>query len=217
VVALTEIMNMTKFILEGSTITLELFAITIIISIPLGILVALGKLSQNKILNRILGLYTWVLRGTPLLLQVFFAYFGLPVFGIRLEPLQAASIAFILNYTAYLAEIFRAGIQSVDKGQYEAAKALGMNYRVMMFKIVIPQAIVRVLPPTCNEAISLIKDTALVSVIGLGEISRAAKEIVTREFNITPFIIAAVIYLLITWVLVYIFRLLEKKYTIRAN
>ena len=216
-VVLNEIINMTQFILKGCTITFELFAITIIISIPLGVIVALGKISQNKVLNSVLGLYTWVLRGTPLLLQVFFAYFGLPVIGIKLEPLQAASIAFILNYTAYLAEIFRAGIQSVDKGQYEAAKALGMNYRIMMFKIIIPQAIVRVLPATCNETISLIKDTALVSVIGLGEISRAAKEIVTREFNITPFIIAAVIYLIITWVLVYAFRLLEKKYMIRAN
>lgn len=212
---LTSVLETTKYIALGGKITFELFAITIVLSIPLGIVVSLGKLSKSKILRRLLGIYTWVFRGTPLLLQVFFVYFGLPVFGVRLQPLSSAALAFTLNYTAYLAEIFRAGIQSIDKGQYEAAKVLGMNYRQTMIRIIIPQAIPRVLPPISNETINLIKDTALVSVIGLGEISRAAKEIVTREFTVTPFIIACIIYLGITSIFIMIFRKLENRYAAR--
>jgi polar amino acid transport system permease protein len=145
---------------------------------------------------------------------LFFAYFGLPVIGIRLSPLSAAGLAFTINYAAYLAEIFRGGIESIDKGQYEAAKVLGMNYYQTMTKIIIPQTARNVLPPVCNESINLIKDSALVATIGVGDLLRAAKEVVTRDFTITPFIIAAVIYLIITSVLVIAFRHLEKKYSI---
>lgn len=205
--------NITGFILKGSLISLKLFIIVAVFSVPLGILVALGKNSKIKPLKTILSLYTWVFRGTPLLLQLFFTYFGLPVIGIRLEPLTAASIAFSINYGAYLAEIFRAGIESVDKGQLEASKALGMNYRQTMVYIIIPQAVKNVIPPICSESINLIKDTALVAAIGIGDLLRAAKEIVTRDFTITPFMIAAAIYLLITSVLVIMFRTLEKKYS----
>lgn len=205
--------DITGFILKGSLITLKLFIIVSIFSVPLGILVAIGKISKIKPLKTILSLYTWAFRGTPLLLQLFFTYFGLPVIGIRLEPLTAASIAFSINYGAYLAEIFRAGIESVDKGQFEASKALGMNYRQTMVYIIIPQAIKNVIPPICSESINLIKDTALVAAIGIGDLLRAAKEIVTRDFTVTPFMIAAAIYLLITSVLVIIFRTLEKKYS----
>lgn len=204
------------YILKGSGITLKLSLITIIFSIPLGVLIALGKVSTLKILNYILSAYTWCFRGTPLLLQIFFVYFGLPVFGIRFKPLTAASIAFVLNYSAYLAEIFRSGINSINIGQFEAAKVLGMNYYQTMSLIILPQAVTRVFPPVCSEAINLIKDTALVSVIGIGELSRAAKEIVTRDFTITPFAVAAVIYLTITMFIVLIFRQLEKKYVIRS-
>lgn len=204
------------YILKGSGITLKLSLITIIFSIPFGILIALGKVSTLKFLNYILSAYTWCFRGTPLLLQIFFIYFGLPVFGIRFQPLTAAAIAFVLNYSAYLAEIFRSGINSINIGQFEAAKVLGMNYSQTMSLIILPQAITRVFPPVCSEAINLIKDTALVSVIGIGELSRAAKEIVTRDFTITPFAVAAVIYLTITMFIVLLFRQLEKKYVIRT-
>ncbi|QXM05434.1 amino acid ABC transporter permease [Crassaminicella indica] len=206
--------NVTGFILRGSIITLQLYAVTIIFSIPLGMLCALGKISKFKWVNKLIGIYTWVFRGTPLLLQLFFTYYGLSVFGIKLGRFQAAAITFILNYAAYFTEIFRAGIESIDKGQYEAAKALGMNYRQTMSRIILPQAIKRVLPPTSNEAITLIKDTALVAAIGMGDILRAAKEVLTRDFKVTSFIIAGIIYLLLTSIVVMIFKKLEQKYAI---
>ncbi len=203
--------DVTIFILKGSVISLKLFFITMIFSIPLGMLIAMGKISKLKILKIILGAYTWIFRGTPLMLQLFFAYFGLPVIGIRLSPLTAASITFIINYSAYLAEIFRGGIDSIDKGQYEASKVIGLNHFQTMFKVIIPQAIRNVVPAVCNENINLIKDSALVAAIGIGDMLRAAKEIVTREFTITPFFIAALLYLLMTAVIVIAFRQLEKK------
>ncbi|HBC97846.1 MAG TPA: amino acid ABC transporter permease [Clostridium sp.] len=208
------LVDITEFILKGSLITGELFFITALFSVPLGCIVAVGKISKIKPLKALLSLYTWAFRGTPLLLQLFFTYFGLPVIGIRLSPLAAASIAFIINYAAYLAEIFRAGIESVNKGQYEASKVLGMSHCQAMTKIIIPQAARNVIPPICNESINLIKDSALVATIGVGDLLRAAKEVVTRDFTITPFIIAAVIYLAITSVLVIVFKKLEKKYSI---
>lgn len=211
---MANLMDITGFILKGSIITIKLFIIVAICSVPLGILVAMGKISNIKPLRSVLSLYTWVFRGTPLLLQLFFTYFGLPVIGIRLEPLTAASIAFTINYGAYLAEIFRAGIESIDKGQFEAAKALGMNYRQTMIQIILPQAARNVLPPICSEAINLIKDTALVASIGVGDLLRAAKEVVTRDFTITPFIIAAALYLVISSLLVLMFRKLEKKFSV---
>lgn len=203
--------DVTIFILKGSVISLKLFFITMIFSIPLGMLIAIGKISKSKILKFILGAYTWIFRGTPLMLQLFFAYFGLPVIGIRLSPLTAASITFIINYSAYLAEIFRGGIESIDKGQYEASKVIGLNHFQTMFKVIIPQAVRNVVPAVCNENINLIKDSALVAAIGIGDMLRAAKEIVTREFTITPFFIAALLYLLMTAVIVIAFRQLEKK------
>lgn len=211
---MADLISVTGFILKGSIISLELFVIVAICSIPLGILIAMGKISNIKPLKTVLSLYTWAFRGTPLLLQLFFTYFGLPVIGIRLEPFTAASIAFIANYGAYLAETFRAGIESVDKGQFEAAKALGMNYRQTMVHIILPQAAKNVMPPVCSESINLIKDTALVAAIGIGDLLRAAKEIVTRDFTITPFLIAAAIYLFITSLLVLMFRKFEKNYSV---
>lgn len=211
---MTYITNITGFILRGSIITLKLYAVTIIFSIPLGIVCALGKISKFRWLKVLLELYTWVFRGTPLLLQLFFTYYGLPVIGIKLGQFEAASLTFIFNYGAYFTEIFRGGIESIDKGQYEAAKALGMNYRQTMTKIILPQAIKRVLPPTSNESITLIKDTALVAAIGMGDMLRAAKEVLTRDFKITSFIVAAVIYLLLTSVVVMFFKKLEKKYSV---
>jgi len=190
------ILNISWFILKGSLITVELFFITAVLATPLGFIVAMGEVSKVKPLSKLLYAYTWVFRGTPLMLQIFFVYYGLPTFGIRFNSFTAASLALVINYAAYLAEIFRAGIQSIDIGQYEAAKALGMTYGQTMRRIILPQTIKRVLPPVSNEFISLIKDTALVSVIGMGELLRAAKQVVTRDFNVTAFIIAAILYLL---------------------
>jgi len=207
-------MDITAYILQGSILTIEVYIATIIFSIPLGILGALIKVSNLKILNKAVDIYTWLFRGTPLLLQLFFTYFGLPIIGIRFSPFTAAALTFSLNYGAYFTEIFRSGIQSIDKGQYEAAKVLGLNYRQTMSKIILPQAFKRIIPPMCNEGITLIKDTALLAAIGLQDILRAAREIVTRDFTITPFIIAAIIYLIFTSVIVMAFKKLEKKYSV---
>lgn len=206
------IIDMSVFILEGSKNTLLLYAITMVFSIPIGILAAIGKLSKYKLLQAIIGLYTWLLRGTPLMLQLFFTYYGLGVLGIKLSAFQAASLTFVVNYGAYFTEIFRGGIQSIDKGQYEAAHCLGLTYRQTMNRIVIPQAIKRILPPLSNEAISLIKDTALVAAIAMSDVTRNAKQIVARDFTTTPFILAALFYLLFTTVVVTIFKRIEKKY-----
>ncbi len=205
------ILQSAGYILKGCILTLEIYAITALFSVPLAVLLALGKVSKNKVLRNALGVYAWIFRGTPLLLQLFFFYYGLTIFGISLSPMTAAGLTFVLNYAAYLMEIFRAGIESIEKGQYEAAKALNMNYWQTMRRIILPQTVKRVLPPTCNEAINLVKDTALVTVIGMGDLLRAAKEIFTRDFTVVPFVIAAVVYLLMTSVIVSLFRKLERK------
>ena len=208
------IINVSGYILEGSIVTFQLYFVTAIFSVVVGIAGALGKISKIPLLESILSLYTWIFRGTPLLLQLFFAYYGLPVLGITLQPFPAAALTFIINYGAYFTEIFRGGIESIDEGQYEAAKVLGMNYRQTMSRIVIPQTVKRVLPATSNEAINLVKDSALVAVIGLGDLLRSAKVAVTRDFSIVPFIIAAVFYLIISSVIVTVFRKLEEKYSV---
>jgi polar amino acid transport system permease protein len=208
------IINVSGYILEGSIVTFQLYFVTAIFSVIVGIAGALGKISKIPLLESILSLYTWIFRGTPLLLQLFFAYYGLPVLGITLQPFPAAALTFIINYGAYFTEIFRGGIESIDEGQYEAAQVLGMNYRQTMSRIIIPQTVKRVLPATSNEAINLVKDSALVAVIGLGDLLRSAKVAVTRDFSIVPFIIAAVFYLIISSVIVTVFRKLEEKYSV---
>lgn len=209
------ILESTKYILtEGLTLTLAIFAITIVLSIPLGLLVAIGKTFGNKFFRALIDVYTWVFRGTPLLLQLFFAYYGLALLGVKMSPFQAAAITFVLNYGAYLTEIFRAGIESIDKGQYEAAQVLGMSKVKTMIRIVLPQTIKRVLPPLCNETITLIKDTALLAAISMGDILRATNQISNRDGNITPYIIAAIIYLALTYIVVFVFGKFEKKLSI---
>ena len=198
--------------LEGSTVTLEIFCVTLALSLPLGLFAALGRLSRFRILSRLLEVYIWIMRGTPLMLQLLFVYFALPMIGIMLPDIAAALLAFVLNYAAYFAEIFRAGIQSIDRGQYEGAKVLGMNYPQTMRRIVMPQVIRRVLPPLSNEFITLVKDTSLIYVLALNDLLRAARGIVQRDFTITPFIVAAVFYLLMTLLLTWMFQSLEKRY-----
>ncbi len=207
------LVNVTAYILKGCILTFKLYSVTALFSLPVGMIFALGKVSKIKPIKLILDIYTWVFRGTPLMLQVFFTYFGLPVIGIRLSPFAAAAVTYILNYAAYITEIFRGGIESIDRGQYEAAKALGMNYFQTMRSIILPQTVKRILPPTCNEAINLVKDTAIVAAIGMGDLLRNAKEIVTRDFRITPFFIAAVIYLLMSSAIVLAFKKIEKSFS----
>lgn len=198
--------------LEGFKTTMEVFLITLVFSIPLGILIALARLSKSALLVKIAQFYIYVMRGTPLLLQIIFIFFGLPVVGITFARFPAAIIAFVLNYAAYFGEIFRSGIQSIDKGQYEAAQVLGLSQTKTFFRIVLPQVIKRVLPPVSNEVITLIKDTALVYVVGLGELLRAGKIASNRDASLVPLVLAGVIYLAATGVLTGVLKKLEDRF-----
>lgn len=198
--------------LSGSQITLKIFLLAFILSVPLGLLTALGNISQLRPLRFILSTYIWIMRGTPLMLQLLFVYFALPMIGIKLSDLTAALLAFTLNYAAYYAEIFRAGIQSIDRGQYEAADTLGMTYSQTMRRIIIPQMIRHILPPMSNETINLVKDTSLIYILAMNDLLRVARTIVQREFDMTPFIVAAIFYLIMTFVLTWMFNHLEKHY-----
>ena len=203
------LLNTILQMLEGSEITLEIFFITLVIALPLGMLAALGRLSKLRLLSAFMEFYIWLMRGTPLMLQLLFVYFALPMIGIRLPDIAAALLAFTLNYAAYFAEIFRAGIQSVPKGQYEAAKTLGMNYTQTMRRIILPQVIRIVLPPVSNETINLVKDTSLIYILAMNDLLRVARTIVQREFDMTPFLIAGIFYLAMTFVRTWMFKRLE--------
>ena len=200
---------------QGAVVTLKLFFITVALALPLGLLLALARVSHLRPLSTAVNGYIWLMRGTPLMLQMLFIYFALPfvpVIGVRLPDFPAAVLAFALNYAAYFAEIFRSGIQSIDRGQYEGAKALGLSYPQTLRRIVLPQMLRRSLPPLANETITLIKDTSLIYVLALNDLLRAARGFVQRDFTITPFIVAAVFYLLMTLLLTWVFQRLERRY-----
>ncbi|KAF1856049.1 hypothetical protein Lal_00001053 [Lupinus albus] len=200
--------------LEGTVVTLQMFFITLVLSLPLGLLLALARISRFKAVSGTVGVYIWLMRGTPLMLQLLFVYYGLPFIpyiGIKLPDFPAALVAFTLNYAAYFAEIFRAGIQSIERGQYEGAKVLGMSYVQTMRRIILPQVIKRVLPPISNETITLVKDTSLIYVLAMNDLLRTTRSIVQRDFDTTPFLVAAVFYLAMTFVLTWIFQRLENR------
>ena len=199
--------------LDGCVVTAQVFFITIVLSIPLGVLLSLGRVSGIAVLQKLIGIYVWLLRGTPLMLQLFFVYYALPAVGIRLDDFEAAIVAFVLNYAAYFCEIFRAGIQAIPKGQYEAARTLGMDYVQTMRRIVLPQVFRIILPPVSNETITLVKDTSLVYVLAMNDLMRTTRNLVQRDFDITPFLVAAVFYLLATFVLTILFERLEKRFS----
>lgn len=201
--------------LQGTLVTLQMFFITIILSLPLGLMIALGRISRFRVLKSGIGVYIWLFRGTPLLLQLLFVYYGLPFIpgiGVSLTDFQSALLAFVLNYAAYFAEIFRAGIQSIDRGQYEGARALGMTYPQLMRRIILPQVIKRVLPPVSNETITLVKDTSLIYILTMNDLLRTTRMLVQRDFTFMPFIVAGVFYLAMTLVLTWGFQRLEKRY-----
>ncbi|MBL6466464.1 amino acid ABC transporter permease [Peptostreptococcus stomatis] len=200
---------------EGVKILLELFFVTTIFSIPLGIVVAFVRLSNNKIASSVSSFYIWIMRGSPLLLQMMFFYYVLPIISPKLvfDQLTVAFIAFVINYAAYYAEIFRGGLLSIDKGQFEAAKVLGFDKITMYKRIILPQLTKRVLPPVSNELITLVKDTSLVYILGLNDLLRVATAASNREASLMPFAYAAVIYLVMTAILTKLTALLEKRYS----
>ncbi|WP_343209261.1 amino acid ABC transporter permease [Anaerolentibacter hominis] len=203
-------------LIPGLQYTLGLFAITLLISLPLGLLLSFVRASRFKALRGILGVYIWLMRGTPLLLQLYFFYYGLtfiPGIGeyLVMDRFQAACVAFVLNYAAYFCEIFRGGLLSVDKGQYEAAKVLGFSGWQTSTKIVIPQMFRVCLPSLGNECITLVKDTSLITAIGVTELLYFAKSAVNRDVNATAYLVAALFYLAMTLVLTKILERMEKK------
>lgn len=201
-------------ILEGSLITIQLTVIAILIGLVFGLFFALGRISKNKVFNTISWVYIWMFRGTPLLLQILVIYNALPIIGIRLDAFPSAVVALSFNSAAYLAEIIRAAIQSIDKGQMEASKALGMSYTQAMFKIIIPQSYRRMIPPIGNEAIMLLKDSSLVSVMGMAELLRTTKVMASNSNNMIYYGVAAIIYLFFTTFFTVVFQKLEKKYSL---
>lgn len=199
-------------VLEGLKVTMEIFLLTLILSIPLGVLVALGRLSKIKIINKLTGFYVLIMRGTPLLLQIVFIFFGLPNLNIVIDRFPAAIIAFTLNYAAYFGEIFRAGISSVDIGQNEASQVLGLSKKDTFFRIILPQAFKTILPPIANEIVTLVKDTALVYVIGIDELLRIGKIACNRDSSLLPLLIIGIVYLILIGIFTKIFDKIEKKY-----
>lgn len=203
--------------LEGTRMTLLLFVLAIVTSIPLGFAFTFMVRSRVKPVVWFANAYIYVMRGTPLLLQMLFFCFGLPVIPVIGEYLVmdrfvAACLAFTLNYAAYFAEIFRGGLLAIDKGQYEAAKVLGLSRWQTTTRVILPQMVRIALPAVSNESITLIKDTALLYAVAVPELLYFAKTVVNRDFTIFPFVVAGIIYLLLTLVLTLLFKALERKF-----
>jgi polar amino acid transport system permease protein len=219
---------------RGAVTSLEIFFLTLLFSLPLALPVAFGRMSKNRPLKGFINFYLLIMRGTPLILQIIFIYFA-PKYLLRFlenhlggyissrvfwdavravlsyNRFIAVIIAFSLNYAAYFAEIYRGGIESIPKGQYEAAKVLGFTRSQTFTRIVLPQMVKRILPATGHEVITLVKDTALAQVIGVAELFHAAQNAAAREFSTMPIFVAGLFYLFMNWVVTVVFANFEKK------
>ncbi|HOK50198.1 MAG TPA: amino acid ABC transporter permease [Sedimentibacter sp.] len=210
-------MKLTVLLLElgkGLLVSVEIFTLTLLFSLPLGLFVSFGRMSRNFLLRNFIKLYISIMRGTPLILQLMVVYFGpYYIFGMSLSGYRfiATIIAFSINYAAYFAEIYRAGIESMPAGQYEAAKVLGYSRAQTFIKIILPQVIKRILPPVTNEVITLIKDTSLAFVISVPEMFTKAKAIASAQASMIPFIAAGVFYYVYNFIVAYIMEFFEKK------
>ncbi len=215
-------LKMIKAMLDGSVTSLEVFFLTLLFSIPLALPIAMGRMSKRKVLSGSVNVFLLIIRGTPLMLQLLVVYFGPGLFirflvnqgydiSFKWNRFAAAIIALSINYAAYFAEIYRGGIESIPKGQYEASKVLGYTSGQTFFRIILPQVIKRIVPAMGNEVITLVKDTALVSVIGVSELLMVAKERQGALFSFVPLFIAGVFYFIMNWIVSVIFRKLEKK------
>lgn len=199
-------------LLSGAGITLQVFLIVTILSIPIGAAVAFLMQINFKPLQWLMNIYIWIMRGTPLLLQLIFFYYVLPSVGITMDRMPAAILAFTMNYAAYFAEIFRGGIEAIPKGQYEAAKVLKFNQFQTIRYIILPQVLKVVLPSVINEVINLVKDSSLVYVIGVGDLLLASKTAANRDATLMPMFIAGAIYLLMIGILTLAAKRVEKKF-----
>ena len=205
-------LKMLLIMLQGTLVSIEVFFLTLLFSLPLGLPIAAARMSRFKPLALLANVFMLVIRGTPLMLQLIFVYFApYHIFGVSYDRFTAAIIALSVNYAAYFAEIYRGGIQSIPRGQYEAAKVLGYSRGQTFFRIVLPQVFKQIIPATGNEVITLVKDTALVQVIGVTELLRVAQTQSSRLFSTTPIFVAGVFYFVMNWFVSELFIIIEKK------
>ena len=202
-------------LMGGMLTSVQIFVVTLVFSLPLGLVVAFGRMSANRVVRTIVKGYISVMRGTPLMLQLMVVYFGpYYIFGLKLGSgyrLWAALIGFVINFAAYFAEIYRSGIQSMPQGQYEAAKILGYSRGQTFFKIILPQVIKRILPSVTNEVITLVKDTSLAFTLSVMEMFSIAKMLAASQSNMIPFIAAVLFYYLFNLIVALAMEGLEKK------
>ena len=204
--------KLVKLMTDGAGTTLSIFFLTLLLSVPLGMLVAQGRMSKRRIVRAPISFYIYIMRSTPLMLQIMFIYFLLPmILPFRVDRFWAVIFSFVINYAAYFAEIFRSGIQANPQGQYEAAKVLGYTKIQTFFTIILPQVVKRVLLPVCNEIITLIKDTALASTVAVVDLMTVAKKQVSSSSSIEPYLVAIIMYLILNGVAEQLCKLAEKK------
>ncbi|ARP50766.1 MULTISPECIES: amino acid ABC transporter permease [Caproicibacterium] len=200
---------------QGMGVSVEIFFITLVFSLPLGLLIALGRMSKNKIVSAIMSVYISIMRGTPLMLQMMVVYFGpYYLFGIHISGsyrMSAALIAFIINYAAYFAEIYRSGIQSMSQGQYEAAKLLGYSRQQTFSIIILPQVFKCIIPALSNEVITLVKDTSLAFTISVVEMFTTAKALASATASMMPFAAAGLFYYIFNFLVAWVMDIIEKK------
>lgn len=208
----SKLWNLTELLLEGAGVTLSIFFLTLLFSVPLGVLFAQARMSKHAVLRAPTSLYIYLMRSTPLMLQIMFVYFLLPqILPFKVDRFSAVIFAFAVNYAAYFAEIFRSGIQSIPAGQYEAAKVLGYTKTQTFFYVILPQVVKRVLLPMTNEIITLIKDTALASTVAVVELMTIAKKQVSSSSSVEPYLLAIVFYLVLNGVAEQLCKLAEKR------
>ena len=209
------LLTMSAQLAEGFLITVEIFVLTLLFSLPLGLIVAFGRMSKNAVIRTITKIYISIMRGTPLMLQLLVVYFGpYYIFGVNISSsyrAYAVVIAFAINYAAYFAEIYRGGIESMPVGQYEAAKVLGYGKTQTFVKIILPQVIKRILPSITNEVITLVKDTSLAFVVAVAEMFTIAKQIASAQTTMMPFVIAAIFYYVFNLIVAVVMQKVEKS------
>ncbi len=202
---------------KGLIVSIEIFLLTLLFSLPFGLLIAFGRMSKNLVIRTLTKLYISIMRGTPLMLQLLVVYFGPTyAFGIKIGPgyrFIAVIIAFSINYAAYFAEIYRSGIESMPVGQYEAARVLGYGKSQTFFKIILPQVVKRILPSVTNEIITLVKDTSLAFAIAQAEMFTIAKQIASAQTTIMPLMVAGVFYYIFNLVVAVVMEKVEKAFS----
>ena len=208
------LLTMSAQLAEGFLITVEIFVLTLLFSLPLGLIVAFGRMSGCKVIRIISKIYISIMRGTPLMLQIIVVYFA-PFYVFRMHVgtgyrFPAVIVAFVINYAAYFAEIYRSGIESMPAGQYEAAKVLGYTKAQTFMRIILPQVIKRILPPVTNETITLVKDTSLAFVLAQAEMFTMAKQIAAKETSIMPLMAAGLFYYIFNLIVAFAMERLEK-------